>query len=167
MISKRGGMTGPEIVGLVLAFLVLALLAWGFSIGFFSSFGNIFNLGGGKSTVSSVVTSCNAACNNNPNAFCNENKEFSFEDGVKQSATCEQLMQGKSFQVTIDGKQETKTVLGINNCFICKNAAFVPEVAACKGKAKNDICQYTAAGSSTLTSGACQEKEKVLTCISA
>ena len=165
MISKRGALSSGELVGIVIAALVLILLAWGFSIGFFSSFGNIFNLGGGKSTVSSVVTSCNNACKDNPNAFCSENKEFSFEDGVKQSATCEELMQGKSFQVTIDGKTETKPVLGIKNCFICKNAAFVPEVAACKGKSKDDLCQYTVTGESVLTSGSCQEQDKVLKCI--
>jgi len=97
-MNKKGAeMTIGTILVIVMGLVVVALVIWGFSVGWNNLYDRIVNFGGGGDNVQTIVQSCQVACStNNVYGWCTLNNTVKSKDvSLKGGFTC-QALSGKS-----------------------------------------------------------------------
>jgi hypothetical protein len=90
-MNKKGqeGMGIGTIIIIIIGLVVLALIVFGFVMGWSNLFDKLANLGGGGSNVDTVIQSCNIACSTNSiNGWCSTERSVKFDKGNKEPLTC-------------------------------------------------------------------------------
>ena len=101
VIDRKGEMTIPIIIAVVIGVILLIFLLSGFS-GQGRTFKDVItNLGGGSANVDTVMTGCEIACEGGKEyAYCSEKRKVNYEDKTWEEGSCSTL-EDKSTKITI------------------------------------------------------------------
>jgi len=94
-MRNKKGLTAGQIILMLLAVLVLAILVFALTTGSVPLFGNIDIFGGGQVNAQNIVTSCQISCTSKSVFdYCRKLKNVVFEKGQVFKLTCSALEQG-------------------------------------------------------------------------
>ena len=119
---KRGqGISLTTILLMVLGVVVVAVLIFGFSMGWDNFWGSISPFGGSAVNVDSIRTACSLACMQKAEySFCSEKRDLTIEKGKTTTGSC--------FDFTVNSD------LDIKDCDICSGSS-----SGCKVKGEVDV----------------------------
>ncbi|MDO8517636.1 MAG: hypothetical protein Q7S33_05940 [Nanoarchaeota archaeon] len=87
--KAQEGMGIGTIIIIIIGLVVLALIVFGFVMGWTNLFDKLSNLGGGASNVDTIVQSCNIACSTaSVNDWCTLQRNVKFDKSPSETTTC-------------------------------------------------------------------------------
>ncbi len=121
-MNKRGQGIGVEtIVLIIVALVVLAVVVYGFTVGWGNLWQSLTSLGGGKVNVQTVIQGCQVSCSTSATYdYCNKVRDVTFTSGSKpESLRCKDLEgRGVGLEVCSNldcGEKKTCAQLGGNS----------------------------------------------------
>ncbi len=101
VVDKKGEMTIPIIIAVVIGVILLIFLLSGFSSQGRSFRDVIANLGGGSANVDTVMTGCEIACEgDSSHSYCEQERRVDYGDKTWEKGSCSTL-EDKSTKITI------------------------------------------------------------------